>query len=55
MNLPSVITTLIQEVKIDIVKHDEGVFEWVTQSGNFGSAKTFESAAKAIDDARKRF
>lgn len=55
MNYPRVITTLLQEVKVDIVQHADGVFEWVTQSGKTGSSKTFPTASKALDDARKHF
>lgn len=55
MNPPQVVTTWVHEVRVDIVKHGEGVYEWVSQNGKYGSDTTFPSAAKAIDDVRKRF
>lgn len=57
MNYPRVITTLQHTVtmNIDVIQHGEGVFDWETQNGKFGSSKTFPSAAKALDDARKHF
>lgn len=57
MNYPRVITTLQHTVtiNIDIIQHADDVFDWETQNGNFGSSKTFPSAAKALDDARKHF
>lgn len=55
MNYPRVITTLQHRINIDIIQHGEEVFDWVTQNGKHGSGKTFPSAAKALDDARKHF
>lgn len=57
MNYPRVITTLQHTVtmNIDIIQHGDGVFDWETQNGKFGSSKTFPSAARALDDARKYF
>lgn len=55
MNYPRVITTLQHTINIDVVQHEVGIFEWVTQSGKYGSDKTFSSASKALDDARKNF
>lgn len=55
MNYPKVITTLQHKVNIDIIQHGDGVFDWQTQSGNHGSGKTFPTASKALDDARKYF
>lgn len=55
MNYPRVITTLQHTINIDIVQHAPDIFEWVTQSGKYGSDTTFPSASKAIDDVRSRF
>lgn len=57
MNYPRVITTLQHTVtiNIDIIQHADDVFDWETQNGKFGSGKTFPSAAKALDNARKYF
>lgn len=55
MNYPRVITTLQHTINIDVVQHEVGVYDWSTQSGKYGSGKTFASAAEALNDARKHF
>lgn len=55
MNYPRVITTLQHTINIDVIQHEVGVYDWESQSGKHGSGKTFPSAAKALDDARKHF